>query len=180
MMVPAKLPKKKNFSPMYYYIAILRGPPLGRHTLTGSSVCAANSDSERGAFPTSCSSLFAHCHTFVLTSSRSNDEVTRATSNDSIHLEFTFQHWFHPVCPHQHFPSRLHWSQRYPTLYRRDATWYLVDRFPWLKHVPGYGRRLKSYHESDLKFYRGQLSRVECGMVNSPSHIRTVECNKKP
>ena len=46
---------------------------------------------------------------------------------------------------------------------------YLVDRFPWLKHVPGYGRRLRGYYESDLKFYRGQLNGVEQAMVNSPS-----------
>ena len=46
---------------------------------------------------------------------------------------------------------------------------YLVDRFPWLKYVPGYGRHLRSYHESDLKFYRDHLSRVERAMVNFPS-----------
>ena len=44
---------------------------------------------------------------------------------------------------------------------------YLVDRFPWLKYVPGYGRRLKGYYESDLKFYRGQLDRVKYAMVKS-------------
>ena len=44
---------------------------------------------------------------------------------------------------------------------------YLVDRFPWLKYVPGYGIRLRRYYESDLKFYRGQLNRVERAMVIS-------------
>ena len=29
---------------------------------------------------------------------------------------------------------------------------YLVDRFPWLKYVPGYGRRPKRYYEADLRF----------------------------
>ena len=48
---------------------------------------------------------------------------------------------------------------------------YLVDRFPWLKHVPGYGRRLRNYYDSDLKFYRGQLNRVEHAMVNAPALI---------
>lgn len=46
---------------------------------------------------------------------------------------------------------------------RPDA--YLVDRFPWLKYVPGYGRHLKMYHESDLRFYRDQLNRVKHAMV---------------
>lgn len=44
---------------------------------------------------------------------------------------------------------------------------YLVDRFHWLKHVPGYGRRLKEYHDSDSKFYNEQLGRVKCEMVRS-------------
>lgn len=43
---------------------------------------------------------------------------------------------------------------------------YLVDRFPWLKYVPGYGKRLRSYYEYDLKFYRAQLNQVERAMVN--------------
>ncbi|KAF8129486.1 cytochrome P450 [Boletus edulis] len=55
---------------------------------------------------------------------------------------------------------------------------YLVDRFPWLKFIPGYGRRLRSFHDSDLKFYRGQLSRVEHAMSSSddvsPSFSRTL------
>ena len=42
---------------------------------------------------------------------------------------------------------------------------YLVDRFPWLKYVPGYGRRLKRYYEADLKFYCDQLNRVKRTMV---------------
>jgi len=41
---------------------------------------------------------------------------------------------------------------------------YLVDRFPWLRYVPGYGRRLKQYYESDLKFYSDQLNRVKFAM----------------
>ena len=42
---------------------------------------------------------------------------------------------------------------------------YLVDSFPWLKHVPGYGRQLKEDHASDLRFYGEQLDRVRRGMV---------------
>ena len=44
---------------------------------------------------------------------------------------------------------------------------YLVDRFPWLKYVPGYGRHLRRYYESDLKFYTDQLNRVKLAMVKS-------------
>lgn len=44
---------------------------------------------------------------------------------------------------------------------------YLVDRFPWLKYVPGYGRRLKMFHDFDLKFYKEQLNRVKYAMVIS-------------
>ena len=48
---------------------------------------------------------------------------------------------------------------------------YLVDRFPWLKYVPGYGRRLRRYYESDLEFYKSQLNRVGGAMVNSSSLV---------
>ncbi|KAF8553251.1 cytochrome P450 [Imleria badia] len=58
---------------------------------------------------------------------------------------------------------------------------YLVDRFPWLKYVPGYGRRLRRYYESDLKFYRGQLNWVERAMLwnddAGPSFSRTLSEN---
>jgi len=54
---------------------------------------------------------------------------------------------------------------------------YLVDRFPWLKYVPGYGRRLRRYYASDLQFYRGQLNRVERAMSSDdagPSFSKTL------
>ena len=51
---------------------------------------------------------------------------------------------------------------------------YLVDRFPWLKYVPGYGRRLRSYYEADLKFYCDQLNRVKRTMVILLSCHRSV------
>ena len=59
---------------------------------------------------------------------------------------------------------------------------FLVDRFPWLKYVPGYGRRLRRYYEFDLKFYRGQLNRVERAMVNYSTLVsgRNDVTNKKP
>ena len=44
---------------------------------------------------------------------------------------------------------------------------YLVDRFPWLRYIPGYGRRLKQYYQTDLKFYSDQLNRVKFAMVGS-------------
>jgi len=58
---------------------------------------------------------------------------------------------------------------------RLDA--YLVDRFPWLKYVPGYGMRLKGYYKFDLKFYRGQLDRVKSAMEigdAAPSFCKTL------
>ncbi|KAF9233168.1 cytochrome P450 [Melanogaster broomeanus] len=36
---------------------------------------------------------------------------------------------------------------------------YLVDTFPILKHVPGYGRELWKYHEFELALFRDQLGR---------------------
>ncbi|KAF9236256.1 cytochrome P450 [Melanogaster broomeanus] len=38
---------------------------------------------------------------------------------------------------------------------------YLVDIFPILKYVPGYGRVLRKYHEFELSLYRDQLARVK-------------------
>ncbi|KAF9231520.1 cytochrome P450 [Melanogaster broomeanus] len=38
---------------------------------------------------------------------------------------------------------------------------YLVDIFPILKYVPGYGRDLRKYHEFELSLYRDQLGRVK-------------------
>lgn len=42
---------------------------------------------------------------------------------------------------------------------------YLVDRIPWLKHVPGYGRQLKEFHQYELALFRDQLNRVRDNMV---------------
>ncbi|KIJ11532.1 hypothetical protein PAXINDRAFT_84362 [Paxillus involutus ATCC 200175] len=41
---------------------------------------------------------------------------------------------------------------------------YLVDRIPFLKHVPGYTRVLKMYHEFELSLFRDQLGRVRDDM----------------
>ncbi|KAI9573125.1 cytochrome P450, partial [Boletus coccyginus] len=49
---------------------------------------------------------------------------------------------------------------------------YLVDRFPWLKYIPGYGRRLRKYYESDLGFYKGKLKRSSG--VAGPSFSKTL------
>ncbi|KAG2137961.1 cytochrome P450 [Suillus clintonianus] len=38
---------------------------------------------------------------------------------------------------------------------------YLVDSFPWLKYVPGYGRNLKREFEKTKKLYTIQLDRVK-------------------
>jgi hypothetical protein len=42
---------------------------------------------------------------------------------------------------------------------------YLVDRIPWLKYVPGYGRQLKEFHRYELALFRDQLNRVRDDMV---------------
>ena len=42
---------------------------------------------------------------------------------------------------------------------------YLVDRFPFLKYVPGYGRQLERHHKSELELFRGQIDRVQSEMV---------------
>ena len=46
---------------------------------------------------------------------------------------------------------------------------YLVDRIPWLKYVPGYGRQLKEFHRYELALFRDQLNRVRDDMVRFPS-----------
>lgn len=63
----------------------------------------------------------------------------------------------------------------------RPGAW-LVDRFHWLKYVPGYGRRLREYHESDSKYYRDQLDRVKRAMVSLTSLILDYNgvTNKNP
>ena len=42
---------------------------------------------------------------------------------------------------------------------------YLVDRIPWLKYVPGYGRQLKEFRRYELALFRDQLNRVKHDMV---------------
>ncbi|KIJ14417.1 hypothetical protein PAXINDRAFT_135014 [Paxillus involutus ATCC 200175] len=37
---------------------------------------------------------------------------------------------------------------------------FLVDRIPFLRYVPGYGRVLREYHEFELSLFRDQLARV--------------------
>ena len=44
---------------------------------------------------------------------------------------------------------------------------YLVDRMPWLRYVPGYGRQLKEWHQYELALFRDQLDRVRDKMVRS-------------
>jgi hypothetical protein len=43
---------------------------------------------------------------------------------------------------------------------------YLVDRIPLLKHIPGYGRELKEYHNFELTLFREQMDRVRSEMVS--------------
>jgi hypothetical protein len=42
---------------------------------------------------------------------------------------------------------------------------FLVDRIPFLRYVPGYGRVLREYHEFELSLFRDQLARVTDDMV---------------
>ena len=51
---------------------------------------------------------------------------------------------------------------------------YLVDRVPWLRHVPGYGRQLKGFHQFELALFRDQLNRVKEDMVCDRSYSRYV------
>ncbi|KAF9238564.1 cytochrome P450 [Melanogaster broomeanus] len=54
---------------------------------------------------------------------------------------------------------------------------YLVDIFPILKYVPGYGRDLRKYHEFELALFRDQLGRVKDEMSRneaSPSFGKTL------
>ncbi|EGN99632.1 hypothetical protein SERLA73DRAFT_179742 [Serpula lacrymans var. lacrymans S7.3] len=38
---------------------------------------------------------------------------------------------------------------------------YFVDTFPFLKHLPWYGRELKKWHQDDLRLYTSQLGKVQ-------------------
>jgi len=54
---------------------------------------------------------------------------------------------------------------------------YLVDRIPWLKYVPGYGRQLKEFHRYELALFRDQLNRVRDDMAMNnagPSFGKTL------
>ncbi|KAF9221215.1 cytochrome P450 [Gyrodon lividus] len=54
---------------------------------------------------------------------------------------------------------------------------HLVERVPLLKYIPGYGSRLKQWHEFELKLYREQLDRVKRGMLandGGESFVRTL------
>ncbi|KAF8448802.1 cytochrome P450 [Boletus edulis BED1] len=54
---------------------------------------------------------------------------------------------------------------------------YLVDRIPWLKYVPGYGRQLKKFHRYELALFRDQLNRVRDDMATNnagPSFGKTL------
>ncbi|KAF9235334.1 cytochrome P450 [Melanogaster broomeanus] len=54
---------------------------------------------------------------------------------------------------------------------------YLVDIFPILKYVPGYGRDLRKHHEFELALFRDQLSRVKDEMSRNeanPSFGKTL------
>ncbi|KIJ62870.1 hypothetical protein HYDPIDRAFT_176296 [Hydnomerulius pinastri MD-312] len=44
---------------------------------------------------------------------------------------------------------------------------HLVDRLPFLKYIPGYGRRLKQYHAFELSLFRDQLGRVREEMAKN-------------
>ena len=43
---------------------------------------------------------------------------------------------------------------------------YLVDRIPWLKYIPGYGREIKEFHKIELGLFRDQMDRVRSEMVS--------------
>ncbi|KAG9310417.1 cytochrome P450 [Chiua virens] len=41
---------------------------------------------------------------------------------------------------------------------------FLVDRIPWLKYFPWYGRRLKEYHDFEIRLFRDHMNRVQSDM----------------
>ncbi|KIJ14884.1 hypothetical protein PAXINDRAFT_134552 [Paxillus involutus ATCC 200175] len=47
---------------------------------------------------------------------------------------------------------------------------HLVDRIPLLKYIPGYGSRIKQWHEFELQLYREQLDRVKRAMLTNEGH----------
>ncbi|KAG9313212.1 cytochrome P450 [Chiua virens] len=54
---------------------------------------------------------------------------------------------------------------------------HLVDYFPWLKHMPGYGRQLREVHQLELALFRDQLKRVKQDMERNtagPSFARML------
>ncbi|KIK74639.1 hypothetical protein PAXRUDRAFT_60329, partial [Paxillus rubicundulus Ve08.2h10] len=54
---------------------------------------------------------------------------------------------------------------------------FLVDRIPFLRYVPGYGRILHEYHEFELSLFRDQLARVADDMSRGeagPSFGKTL------
>ncbi|KAH7923755.1 cytochrome P450 [Leucogyrophana mollusca] len=54
---------------------------------------------------------------------------------------------------------------------------HLIDRIPILKHLPGYGRDLISWHHEELQLFREQLNRVKGEMATeeaSPSFVKTL------
>lgn len=50
---------------------------------------------------------------------------------------------------------------------------FLVDRIPWLKYIPGYGRELKEYHNLERQLYRDQMGRVRSEMVSADPCYQT-------
>lgn len=52
---------------------------------------------------------------------------------------------------------------------------FLVDRIPLLKHIPGYGRQLREYHNFELKLYRDLVNRVRSEMESTICSVKAID-----
>ena len=52
---------------------------------------------------------------------------------------------------------------------------YLVDTYPFLKHIPGYLRHLHKIHEEELVFFHGLIADVKRKLVRAPFFERVFE-----
>lgn len=49
---------------------------------------------------------------------------------------------------------------------------YLVDRVPFLRYLPGYGKQLNEWHQEELQLYRQQLGRAKGEVVGAFQSFR--------
>lgn len=52
---------------------------------------------------------------------------------------------------------------------------YLVDTYPFLKHIPGYLRHLYKFHEEELAFFHNLIADVKAKIVRMAT-LRRILC----